>query len=362
MCLLLECRKEHFMKKKIIAIVLVAFTVAFSLSASAEEGVSRVNEEMTELMRSQLTEKELEALNDISLYKKPESKDAIAGIPILRRYSGIPWSYSNDPIDVVLARIEQKDISDSGDYKKKYLVFGEELKSIYMTVDKTDLSVTNISVAGIPSGLPIVDDAVFIKELCSMSRDTTILGVSCRVERVELFSEMYNGAAIYLITDQGTFVKYYKDSKSSPRVFTEEEFGIYGVAYDQRLKELNPPGDATGGFITFDAFLKEEFPNGIPKDEENGEVGETGETGETGNNTSTNENNDINTDSNSNTNADPNTNASPNTDNNTSNEKGGEDDSQGGLKVWHWAMIAVGGFAAVAFAGGFAVYLIKKKK
>lgn len=102
----------------------------------------------------------------------------------------------------------------------------------------------------------------------------TILDNIVKVNNIFCFDSLnsHTGAAVYLITDNGVFVKYYEQSTSEAVCYSEEDFRLFMSEYYHFLTSCehnyNENGEPLGGETpSLTAYLREHpVPNDVQND------------------------------------------------------------------------------------------------
>ena len=96
-------------------------------------------------------------------------------------------------------------------------------------------------------------DTTYAKDIANLSVQTEILGKQCKISQIVGFDEghSHKGTAIYVVTDQGIFVRYYPDYISEGVWLTEQDYQTYAKAFYEYTTSYeynyNENGEALNG-------------------------------------------------------------------------------------------------------------------
>ena len=218
------------MKKILILLLSCLLVLCLPLSALAaeEQGLSS----------RQISDEELAILYDTTLYNKSLEGVTLTNQPIIRIYPYLyVFEYAKHPIYEMLPIADER---ANGYFE--YLIGN-----------------THIFVSSKEDGIIVgkrEDEQLlpFLADIQSMEVKTTLKEIECTILDIYCFNiDIYHGAFVYLITDQGVFVKCYcYDSYSAgyeSLVLTEEEFSAYATSYYRHSLNL-------GKYDGFSTFIK----------------------------------------------------------------------------------------------------------
>lgn len=231
------------MKNKVFSfglLLVVCFSLAVSLSSCGtkpkKESVAIISDELTEEEYAVLKNKEYYAFSDDG-----PTEFTLTDQPILRYNLFLyPDQMEQSLEDIVPAKVSRN---------RWYIVFDE--KPIIMKTSGTDP--LRITIRYLDAALPFVRDVLNIKPTMK------ILGTRCKVRDVFLTNgcdDPYE-VLVYYDTDQGVFVRYYKDETSSGEWFTGRSFADYAHKYNEYLREnaYNDSGEPLSGQLPFRDYL-----------------------------------------------------------------------------------------------------------
>ena len=219
----------------------------FSVNA-VEEGSNgtSIDSELGEILVNAFDNSEREALQDKNIYHETVSDLVITNQPIVKIYDEIYWNKSHLPIEELLTYASKNENSD-------YVIF-----------DKSPMRIRKAFTGGIYNCVLLTmsrepDNVNFIKDIQNMEATTEILEQSCKISNIVAFDgyTSFSGAALYVISDKGVFVKYYKDQNDEGSWFEEDDYRNWAKEYNEYLtsdevnigKNGEPVGGGTKSFL-----------------------------------------------------------------------------------------------------------------
>ena len=199
------------MKKILILLLSCLLVLCLPLSALAAEGQV--------LASRQISDEELAILYDTALYKESLEGVTLTDQPIVKIYAGIPYELAGTPFSDLRAQYEAKE-----SVQREYLIGGIHVFTY------TENGVTTVGKRGYGSASYVPP---YVLDIPRMDTTMNLRGTECTVLDIYCFDESdpyRREAAVYLITDKGTYVLFYADPcYAEPAVFTEEEFAEYAA-------------------------------------------------------------------------------------------------------------------------------------
>ena len=235
------------MKKILILLLSCLLVLCLPLSAFAAEGQV--------LASRQISDEELAILYDTALYKESLEGVTLTDQPIVKIYAGIPYELAGTPFSDLLARYEAKE-----SVQREYLIGGIHVFTY------TENGVTTVGKRGYGSA---IYTPPYVLDIPRMDTTMNLRGTECTVLDIYCFdeSDQYRReAAVYLITDKGTYVLFYADPcYAEPAVFTEEEFAEYAAGLI-RYEEARADGYG-GPFLSYVLNIYgTKYDKGVKKD------------------------------------------------------------------------------------------------
>ena len=196
--------------------LLLFFTLVIPLHAEEEQPLSS----------KRISEEELATLYNPAYYNEHMDGITLTDKPIIKIYPCIfAYDLAQYPLEEMLARADQE--ANGFDY------FIDGIRVFCIEVD------------AYPYVGKYLDerryDNPFIKDLKTMGNTITVNETECKILDIYCFDDHEEGAFVYLITDQGVFVKCYKGYKTDfeeSAIFTEEEFSEYAVSFSLHVKRV----------------------------------------------------------------------------------------------------------------------------
>lgn len=232
------------MKKFLLTILSFIFCISLGVTIYADEfsqtTYTEMDEDIIAVLYNCLSEEDHEILSSIQT----------EGRPVLKVYYTGYFEHIDADIQNM---IEQALLYGTVDY----IVFSENENIRWGTwKDGENITVDVITIRG--------SNYSYINDIRNMAADTEILGQTCQVSNIYCFDDLFShrGAAVYVVTDQGSFVRYYDSAYSEGIWFKEEDFSAYAVEYYNFLispeNNYNEDGEPVGGMsMTFVEFIEE---------------------------------------------------------------------------------------------------------
>ena len=242
----------------ILLIVIIAMLPMFSISATEEDSnETSIDPELGRILVDAFDTSERESLQDKNIYHETVSDLVIADQPIVKIYDEFYWNKSHLPLEDLLDASKNED-------------------SDYIIFDKSPMRIRKAFTGGIYNCVLLTmsresDDVNFINDIQNMEANTDILGQSCKISNIVVFDgyTSFSGAALYVISDKGVFVKYYKDQKDEGSWFKEDDYRNWAKEYYEYLtsdevnigKNGEPMGGRTNSFLDIVKAHNEEADN-----------------------------------------------------------------------------------------------------
>ena len=156
-------------KKTVLILVTAIFIIAtIPFVVFADDAKNDMNEEIADIINSQLTESERSLLSDSSKYSDSIISEQIGGRVILK-VNSLHWKYSDKPLDELIAAVNQSESKYNNSF---YVVFDENPYKICV-LKKADGSVS-IGKAGTLSDIT----PKFFTDIKSLSEEIVFEGES----------------------------------------------------------------------------------------------------------------------------------------------------------------------------------------
>ena len=253
------------MKK--LCYIFVGLCFVLFISACNSTGITETNtNEITEVVESntittteslmqkyqpysEISSSELELLYKTELYDENMAQTTLADKALFKTYRGIWWG--NADLENQLAYNEAH--SKNGTSMIRYMAIGNEI---------FDIAISAENVISIDERYDEL--APFLKDFQTIDTDVDILDQLCHVNEVICFNENYmEGILNYIVTDKGTYIKYYENARAEAMVFEESDFIIKASAYHAYRWDPETSHDKEGndlfGFTTFKSFLADPY-------------------------------------------------------------------------------------------------------
>lgn len=179
---------------------------------------ANMEEKFDIVLRDQLSQEDYSELTDTKKYHDSMKNKNIKDKPILKVYNEIYWNLANKSLAEIVETAEKNEFNCDN-----YVVFDEVPFNV--CVFKSDKSV---AVKKVYDFVPR-----YIKDIQNLNATSELLNKECKIEGIYCFdaSSSYFGTVVYLKTNNGVFVKYYKNADADALVFTEDKFADYAVDY-----------------------------------------------------------------------------------------------------------------------------------
>ena len=208
----------------ILLIVIIAMLPMFSISATEEDSNEiSIDPELGRILVDAFDTKEREELQNPNIYHDNAQNLEISDQPILKIYNYPFWQYNYLPFNQLV------DLADS------MIQSGEINGCSYVIFDKDPIRIAYSHMAGIYEknektlwiNTPSIFPNNFIKDVQGMKATTEILGQSCKISNMVVFdgdNTSTGGNILYVDTDKGVFIKYYRDDIVDGIWFKESDF------------------------------------------------------------------------------------------------------------------------------------------
>ena len=187
-------------------------------------------------------------------YHKPEMENIDLTQPIIRLYGDLSFVMLEE-YDAISDIIDIENSTEKVSYD--YILLGNKIRRIYWWFEDGE---NKVGVA------ETYEENVeqYMLDLNHMNCRMIFFGKECLVEEVYCFDgrPSYMGTAVFFITNQGTFVKYYRGVTDEVFLFTEDEFRAYGkkyLAYCEE-KQYDENGELLIGLNLFWDYMSEHYP------------------------------------------------------------------------------------------------------
>lgn len=192
---------------------------------------------------SVISSSELDVLYNTEFYGEDMVHVDLSDKMILKTYRGICWENAN--LENQLAFNHQY-----GTSMFRYMIIGDEPFDVMISEKKVSIDET------------YDENALFLNDFSFVDTNVYIFDRLCHVKEVICFNSNYmEGILNYIVTNEGTFVKYYEKTQSEAIVFEENDFIIKADAYHAYRIDPETSHDKDGnllyGFTTFKSFLSD---------------------------------------------------------------------------------------------------------
>ncbi len=232
------------MKHILTFLLTVAAALAFCTNVCAAEAIEEDSKTMdsaiAQILDSQLSNDEKETL-------KNSEKLNLSDEPILQVYSELYWCLADKPLQEIITKAE----ADCETYGyRQYYVFSD----------------TPYRIAVLKGKAGKIEDSIqtpqYVKDISALSKQVTIGADQLDVKGIYCFDghTSQDGIIVYILTNAGTFIKYYEHLDSEALVFSESEFQAYASDYNAYITSYeynyNENGEPLGGAVLpFKAFI-----------------------------------------------------------------------------------------------------------
>ena len=228
----------------ILALILL-LSCCPSVYATAEESsndsysLSDMDHKIREILDSQISQEERDALTKLD----PSLSDAI----LLRCSSAWPFSFADKKPGEMMAMCLEWDKKAKLSY---YFVFADSVLQAELRESDGKQSLN------FPLYNRDFSDNKFVKDIMNLGPQVEINGAPSTITGIYIFN--VSGHLVCILTENGALFKYYKNSKSEPRIFSEAEFQKYGLSYDYFMASTGTDeyGHGIVGYFTpFSEFI-----------------------------------------------------------------------------------------------------------
>ena len=232
------------MKKLIAFTVCILLLLSIPLSIYATDSTAHTLLDLADKQNDPAFSEQIHAEN---AFRFSDEFTPAVSLPTVEFYPNVYWEVSEQPLSDIIAYADTMT-------PKFYAFVGNNTVQYYEPLE--DIGAFHIFFEH--STLP-----TYLEDLKNTPVSTTICGTDCTVEDVVCFDGWRNlsGIAVYLLTDVGTFVRYYSGYTATATDFTEAEFRAYAAEYYEVLSqktrdnygewELNIIGDSNSAFLDF---------------------------------------------------------------------------------------------------------------
>ncbi len=236
------------MKRIFIFILTAAMLATCILPAYAD--IAGFDFDLEDVICKPLTEEEKAVLLDTSFYDESMEDRSLVDMPMLRWYK-LSDSYFRYPLERVLTEAvafesrgnsDEYIVFDDVPYKLGVLMHEDDTAEIGVLEDYRKMSIPNA-----------------VRDIISLQKSNNYDGDYYVISDVYLF-ETYNKdfeAVVYIVTDNGTFARVYRNDNSPSEFYTQAGFAAACSEYfDARTKWLNAQGGIVDGEFprSFDEF------------------------------------------------------------------------------------------------------------
>ena len=223
------------MKKALLLPTVIFLVVALTLPCFAETDnmpSQNLDPDIQEILYRQISEEEYAILFDESLYHSSMDGIDMKNVDIVPFYRKISWKKWDLPLNDLIQYCQD----ESANY---YLIF-----------DGSNYAVVDVStIRGriyVRHGIYSVYYPRWAQDIFALSNKVTIFDKECTVLDAYFMNEGLLGSMIYLITDQGNFIKYYSieasgNSDLDGRWYTYEDFAMYSDAFFEYYSYYEEP-------------------------------------------------------------------------------------------------------------------------
>lgn len=260
------------MKFRQLTMILISFVLAALLCVNAfaenetQDKEWNMDTSVVSLINGQLSNAEISALKASGIPELVADGQFRSEYPVLKIYHELFTPKVGEPLETRLAEAEadytQANYTDYVQLNTKpYLIrMMNQNSNISVFIDRERYSST------IPT---YIADIMELSETF-MTEDTCVLeGIYCFDAETS-----HQGIAVYLKTNKGVYVRYYENSLSEAKLFTEADFRTWAGSYYQYLisdeNNYNENGEAVGGGgMSFLSFMQNATGIGDDRVEDN---------------------------------------------------------------------------------------------
>ena len=240
--------------KKMLFVMVIGLLLCLSISvfATSEEQNHTENKNIAEILSSQLSVEERSFLYNKEFYT---SDLDVENKMIMKVYENVPIFYiCNSPLDDIIKYAELHG-------KTKYVIFNDKNTTV-----KTSQAGNSIIVIEEDNS-----NVIYFNDIKSLESNIEIMGEQYDIISLFCFDipTFDYGNFTYIVTDKGTFVKFYQHKSSEGIWFTESDFAKYGTAYEKYISSYeynyNEYGEPLyGNYVSFEKYLNKIY--GTEKD------------------------------------------------------------------------------------------------
>ena len=243
--------------KKTLGILLIAICLfMMQTTAFATETVkvadANFDESLTSVLNGKIASTDTEILFNPKYYDQSMANVNVVGKPIVKCYNEIYWNLSGGELQAIISVADKSNSVD-------FIVFDDSNYRITKWQKNSDSVIISMNRI-------YFDSPNYLKDIQSLTAQTKINNTQCNISNIICFdgSTSFMGILVYLITDQGTFVKYYENNSSNAMLFPEQEFKKRATKYYNFLisqeNNYNENGEPVGGTnVNFSAFLQTHY-------------------------------------------------------------------------------------------------------
>ena len=240
--------------KIVLFAVVVCILTSCVVRAKAD---SCLDKGFEEIINNQLSDEDREMLLHEEWYQENINGDSLRNSPILRFYNYLFWACAGQGLDRLLEEALENKIYPYPDYAF-FIVFDKEpYKVLKYGTEEMGFVIRRQIKWELDFGEPI---PVWMDDLIKLKRTISFNNNECQITGVYLFDAGWQfGAALYITTNNGTFVRAY-DREYIGEWYTEAEFKKIADAYYAWLVETAiKDGQVTGGVSSFAEFVSNEY-------------------------------------------------------------------------------------------------------
>ncbi len=243
--------------KTIFTFVLLLSVIWNMTAALYANGIAYSDTNMLlSISNKQLTPEEKSALSNIEAYDDTLKDVDLKDIPIIKLYRVMHWEYAEYSLQ---SMVELSEKEEKNNFSTDYIVFDRNQPYIASKSNIKDSRYT-ITKKQIGSYIP-----VFIKDILDLP-DALTSDMGEDVLEIYCFdcTSVLDGVTVYIKTDKGVFIKYYRDYYYAGVTFSEEEFRPLAVAFNKYKgsdeNNYDEKGNPLGGTTDFLSFLGKPSP------------------------------------------------------------------------------------------------------
>lgn len=237
-----------------LAFVFVFALFSFSVFAVKEEK-NVMDKNVTGIVNAQLSEMERSAFQTSGLPGMTIDKSTDFEFPILKVYNELFNSTVGKKLE---ERLIDSNAQCSEETFTDYIIMGDTpYMARIMHHSPGEVTALTFDKRYNNSEIP-----TYVQDLSNPLKDI-VTNQDCQLEGIYCFdaNSSHQGTAVYIKTNQGVYVKFYENTTSSAKVFSEEEFRNMADAYYEYLTSYehnnNEKGEALGGNnISFLSFIQ----------------------------------------------------------------------------------------------------------